>query len=185
MKSNKLVEKTMLIMMITLLSSSFAYSQVMKDMKMDLSSSKAICVLNPTTGNNVTGTVTFTKINEGIKVIADMQGLSKGKHGIHIHEFGDCSAVDGTSAGGHFNPEGMTHAGPMDKMRHEGDMGNIEADENGKAHLEYIDKSISLEGKHSIIGRSVVVHKGEDDMKSQPAGNAGPRVACGVIGTAK
>jgi Cu-Zn family superoxide dismutase len=118
-------------------------------------------------------------------VVADLQGLTKGKHGFHIHEFGDCNSPDGTSAGGHFNPEGKTHGAPMDMSRHEGDMGNLEADDSGKAYLEYLDTVIKLKGPNSIIGRSIIVHKGEDDLKSQPAGNAGPRVACGVIGVAK
>ena len=146
---------------------------------------KAVCVLHPTQGNNVTGVVTFTKVDNGVKVVADLQGLTKGKHGIHIHECGDCSAADGTSAAGHFNPMGETHGAPMDAMRHEGDMGNIEADATGKAHLEYVDKTISFEGMASIIGRSVIVHEDEDDLKSQPTGNAGARVACGVIGIGK
>ena len=80
---------------------------------------------------------------------------------------------------------GETHGAPMDAMRHEGDMGNIEADATGKAHMEYVDKTISLEGMASIIGRSVIVHADEDDLKSQPTGNAGARVACGVIGIGK
>ena len=146
---------------------------------------KAVCVLYPTTGNNTSGTVTFTKVGEGVKVVADMQGLSKGKHGIHIHECGDCTAADGSSAGGHFNPMAKSHGAPMDAMRHEGDMGNIEADDIGKAHLEYVDKNISFEGIGSIIGRSVIVHKNADDLKTQPTGNAGARVACGVIGIGK
>ncbi len=146
---------------------------------------KAVCVIYPTAGNTATGTVTFTKVEQGVKVVADLQGLSKGKHGIHIHEYGDCSSADGSSAGGHFNPMVQSHGAPMDAMRHEGDMGNIVADEMGKSHLEYIDKDISLEGKTSIIGRSIIVHKDEDDLKTQPTGNSGARIACGVIGIGK
>ncbi len=146
---------------------------------------KAVCVLQPTQGNTVTGTIIFTKTDGGVKVVADLQGLSKGKHGIHIHECGDCTAADGTSAGGHFNPMSKSHGAPTDAVRHAGDMGNIEADESGKAHLEYTDNTISLEGESSIIGRSVIIHKNEDDLKTQPTGNAGPRVACGVIGIGK
>ncbi len=145
----------------------------------------AVCVLYPTQGNKVTGTVWFTQVTGGVKVVADLKGLTKGKHGFHIHECGDCTAPDGTSAGGHFNPKSMNHGAPMDAMRHEGDMGNIEADESGNAHLEYVDKSISFDGDASIIGRSVIVHKDEDDLKTQPTGNAGARVACGVIGIGK
>jgi Cu-Zn family superoxide dismutase len=146
---------------------------------------KAVCILSPTQGNAVTGIITFTKTENGIKVIADVKGLSKGKHGFHIHEFGDCSSPDGSSTGGHFNPEEKSHAGPSDMARHMGDMGNLEANDAGLAHLEYTDHMISFEGDHSIIGRSIIVHKSEDDLKTQPTGNAGSRVACGVIGIAK
>jgi Cu-Zn family superoxide dismutase len=145
----------------------------------------AVCVLYPTQGNKVTGTIRFTEVPGGIKVVGDLQGLAKGKHGIHIHECGDCTAPDGASAGGHFNPKTMNHGAPMDAMRHEGDMGNIEADESGNAHIEYVDKTMSFNGDASIIGRSVIVHQNEDDLKTQPTGNAGPRIACGVIGIAK
>jgi len=146
---------------------------------------KAICVVYPTQGNSISGTVTFTRLSEGVKIVADLTGLTPGKHGFHIHEFGDCSSPDGTSAGGHFNPSGSPHGAPMDMSRHAGDMGNIEADAGGKAHLEYVDSHMSFEGPNSILGRSVIVHAKEDDMKTQPTGNAGPRIACGVIGLAK
>jgi superoxide dismutase, Cu-Zn family len=146
---------------------------------------KAVCMLYATQGNTASGVVVFTQTVSGIKVVADIQGLPAGKHGFHIHECGDCSSIDGTSAGGHFNPEGKTHGSPMDMMRHEGDLGNIEADATGKAHLEYVDPMLSFEGNHSIIGRSIIIHKNEDDMKTQPTGNAGARVACGVIGIGK
>jgi superoxide dismutase, Cu-Zn family len=146
---------------------------------------KAICVLYPTTGNSVSGVVTFEKVSEGVKVNVDIHGLTPGKHGFHIHEFGDCSAQDATSAGGHFNPAMVNHGGPMDTMRHSGDMGNVIADASGNARMEYVDPSMKFEGSESIIGRSVIVHQNEDDLKTQPTGNAGPRVACGVIGVAK
>lgn len=146
---------------------------------------KAICVLHATDGNDVSGTVTFTKTADGIKVIADVSGLTQGKHGFHVHEFGDCSAADGTSAGGHFNPEGTKHGAPNDVERHVGDLGNLQADANGNAHYERTDTYIALRGPHSIIGRAIIVHAGEDDLTSQPTGAAGARVACGVIGIAK
>ena len=145
----------------------------------------AICVLHPTEGNDVKGIVTFTNTDAGVKVVADLEGLTPGKHGFHVHQYGDCSAPDGTSAGGHFNPDNKDHGGPNDVDRHVGDLGNITAGDDGKAHLELIDKVISLNGPHSIIGRAIVVHQGEDDLTSQPSGNAGARVACGVIGIAK
>jgi Cu-Zn family superoxide dismutase len=146
---------------------------------------KAICVLYPTVGNKVMGIITFTQADSGIKVVANIQGLSKGKHGFHIHECGDCSAPNASSAGGHFNPAEMQHGAPTDIMRHAGDLGNVVANDSGKVHFEFIDNMLSFEGEYSIIGRSVIVHKDADDLKSQPAGNSGSRVACGVIGISK
>ena len=146
---------------------------------------KAVAVLHPTKGSNVEGIVTFTKSGDEMKIVADVSGLTPGKHGFHIHEFGDCSSPDGTAAGGHFNPTNNPHAGHDVAQRHEGDMGNIEADSSGKAHLELTDNMMMMSGEKSIIGRSVIVHEKADDLKSQPTGDAGGRVACGVIGIAK
>jgi Cu-Zn family superoxide dismutase len=146
---------------------------------------RAIAVLHPTEGSNVNGTVVFAEVDGGVQVIAELQGLSPGNHGFHIHEFGDCSAPDATSAGGHFNPMGSPHAGPEDAVRHAGDLGNILAGSDGKARLEWVDPVLRLSGQDSVVGRAVVVHAGEDDLASQPSGNAGPRVACGVVGFAK
>ncbi|PYK17553.1 MAG: superoxide dismutase family protein [Verrucomicrobia bacterium] len=108
---------------------------------------KAVAVLHPTAGSKLSGTVTFTEEADGVKVRAEITGLTPGNHGFHVHEFGDCSAADASSAGAHFNPT------PNDER--------------------------------SVIGRSVVVHAKADDLKSQPAGDSGARVACGVIGRAK
>jgi Cu-Zn family superoxide dismutase len=146
---------------------------------------KAIAVLHPTKGSNVEGIVTFTKSGDEIKIVADITGLTPGMHGFHIHEFGDCSSPDGKSAGGHFNPTNNPHAGHDVAQRHEGDMGNLEADSAGKAHLELTDKMMTMSGERSIIGRGVIVHEKADDLKSQPVGNAGARGACGVIGIAQ
>jgi Cu-Zn family superoxide dismutase len=146
---------------------------------------KAVATLSPTQGNNVSGVVTFTKVDGGVKIVADVSGLTPGQHGFHIHEFGDCSAPDAASAGGHFNPMHRQHGGPDSEMRHAGDFGNLDADASGKAHYERLDKVISLDGPESIIGHAVIVHAKADDLKSQPSGNAGARVACGVIGVAK
>lgn len=146
---------------------------------------KAICVLHPTEGNKVTGTITFTKEGDNIKVVADIQNLKPGNHGFHIHQFGDCSAPDATSAGDHFNPESLDHGARTDSVRHTGDFGNIEADESGNAHVEFTDSFISFSGQNSIIGKGVIVHEKADDLKSQPSGNAGSRLACGVIGVSK
>jgi len=147
---------------------------------------KAIAVLHPTEGNKVSGTVTFTEVADGVQVEAAIAGLTPGKHGFHIHEFGDCSAADASSAGAHFNPTNQPHAAPDAEARHVGDMGNIEADASGRAKLTYLDHDLSLaDSQRSIIGRSVVVHAKADDLKSQPAGDSGTRVACGVVGRAK
>lgn len=142
---------------------------------------KARAVLNPTKGNRAQGLVTFTKVDDGVLIIADIDYLEPGNHGFHIHEFGDCSAPDGSSAGGHFNPKNKNHGSPDTVERHAGDLGNVFADRKGHAHYERIDKEITLEGSDTIIGRSVVVHANADDFVSQPAGNAGGRISCGVI----
>ncbi len=146
--------------------------------------SKAIAVLHATEGNDVSGTVTFESVDEGVQVKGEFEGLSQGKHGFHIHEYGDCSADDGTSAGGHYNPDETEHGSPTDDNRHMGDMGNLTVNDDGTATIDYVDPKISLNGADNIIGRGVIVHGGEDDLESQPSGAAGPRVACGVIGLA-
>ena len=146
---------------------------------------KAIAVLHPTKGSNVEGTVTFSKSGDEMKIVADVTGLTPGKHGFHIHEFGDCSSPDGKAAGGHFNPSNNPHAGHDAEQRHVGDMDNLDADSSGKAHLELTDKMMTTSGEKSIIGRGVIVHEKADDLKSQPTGDAGGRLACGVIGIAK
>jgi Cu-Zn family superoxide dismutase len=141
---------------------------------------KAAAQLEPKSGSQVTGTVTFTKVGDEVQMVADIQNLKPGKHGFHIHEKGDCSAADAASAGAHFNPTQKHHGGPMTADHHAGDLGNIEADAAGKAHLDWKGK-LSLSGKDSIIGRSVVVHEKEDDLKTDPSGNSGARIACGTI----
>jgi len=147
---------------------------------------KAVAVLHPTAGNKVSGTITFTEVADGVQVQAEITGLTPGNHGFHAHEFGDCSAADASSAGAHFNPTHEPHGGPDAAERHVGDMGNVQADASGKAKLEYVDHQISLTNdQRSVIGRSVIVHAKADDLKSQPAGDSGARVACGVIGRAK
>lgn len=148
----------------------------------DAKVTKAICTLHPTEGNETSGIVSFTKTDTGIVVEAEVNGLTPGKHGFHVHQYGDCSSPDATSAGGHFNPQGTDHAGPHDDMRHVGDLGNLEADTSGYAKLTFVDKKIAFKGENSIIGRGIIVHAGEDDLTSQPTGAAGARVACGVIG---
>src|SRR5437764_681503 len=105
---------------------------------------KAVAVLYPTAGSKVSGTVTFTEEADGVQVRAEITGLTPGNHGFHVHEFGDCSAADAASAGGHFNPTKQPHAGPDGPKRHEGEMGNIQAEASGKATREYVAHQIWL-----------------------------------------
>ena len=146
---------------------------------------KAVAVLQPASSSMVHGVVTFTKVEGGVRVVADIEGLTPGEHGFHVHEFGDCSAASAASAGGHFNPHNAPHGGPESEHHHEGDLGNITADDSGKAHYDRVNKMIELGGPESILGRSVIVHEKADDLQSQPTGNAGARVACGLIGVVK
>ena len=143
-----------------------------------------IAVLTPTKDSAVRGVVTFTgQPEEKVKVVAHIEGLEpKSVHGFHIHEFGDITSPDGMATGGHFNPEKHEHAMPDHPMRHAGDFGNITANDAGVADFELVVDNITLTaGKDAILGRGVIVHAKPDDG-SQPTGNAGPRLAQGVIG---
>ncbi|GBG26968.1 Superoxide dismutase Cu-Zn [Hondaea fermentalgiana] len=150
-------------------------------------SGRAVCVLR--SGDGVEGTVEFSSSGSATRVTGTISGLKPGNHGFHIHMWGDLSNGC-ASTGGHFNPHGKTHGGPTSEVRHAGDLGNIVADESGKAVVDITDKQIPLEGPQSIIGRAVVVHAGEDDLgqgnndESLKTGNAGGRVACGVVAMA-
>ena len=141
---------------------------------------EAIAEVKSFKGDQVKGKVTFTKVPGGVKVIADIEGLAPGKHGFHVHEFGDCSG-DGSATGSHFNPAHNRHGGPDNPDRHVGDLGNLDADENGHAHYARVDKIIALEGENSILGRSIVIHADRDDFTTQPTGASGVKIACGVI----
>jgi superoxide dismutase, Cu-Zn family len=142
---------------------------------------KAVAILKPAAGGKVAGTIGFAKVDGGVRVSGKVTGLTPGSHGFHVHEKGDCSAADFTSAGGHFNPTGDPHAAPTEAKRHAGDMGNIEADKDGVADINYVDSKLSFDGATSVVGKGVIVHEKADDMKTQPTGAAGARVACGVV----
>jgi superoxide dismutase, Cu-Zn family len=146
---------------------------------------EAVAVLHATSGNKCQGTVRFTQSGNSVKVVAHIEGLTPGqKHAIHIHQYGDCSSADGMSAGGHYNPENHPHALPEADKRHAGDLGNLQADKDGKVHYEVTVNNVTIAGtKNPIMGRGVIVHAKADDG-SQPVGNAGARIACGVIGVA-
>jgi Cu-Zn family superoxide dismutase len=145
---------------------------------------KAVAVLFPTKGSEVKGRVTFTQDGSTIHVHAEISSLTPGEHGFHIHEYGVWSE-DGMASGGHFNPTQSPHAGPDSKKRHVGDLGNVTANANGNVTLDLDDMHLSFHGANSIIGRGLVVHEKVDDLKTQPTGNAGGRLAVGVIGVAK
>lgn len=137
--------------------------------------------LKPTTGNKTVGEVTFEQVGSKVRVAAQVIGLKPNQeHGFHIHEKGDCSSGDGMSAGGHFNPYGKPHGTGAE--RHAGDLPNLKADAKGRAKLSVeLDIITVTPGPASIVGRGIVVHAQADDYTSQPVGNAGARMACGVI----
>lgn len=142
----------------------------------------AEAAMQPTEGNEVAGTVRFEQTAEGLAVVVDLTGLPpNSQHGFHVHEHGDCSAPDASSAGDHFNPEGVPHGLPNGGERHAGDMGNLTSDENGEVHTRLVVDTMSLDGSApSPVGRAVIVHADPDDG-GQPTGNAGARIACGVV----
>lgn len=134
--------------------------------------------------DKIHGKATFTQEADGVKIVIDVDGLAPGKHGIHIHEKNDLSKPDLSGAGPHFNPGGTEHhhSSPDDPKRHAGDLGNIEADQDGKGHLELTSNELSINGPtNGVVGHSVIIHKDPDDLKSQPAGNSGARIAGGAI----
>jgi len=143
---------------------------------------KALAVMNATAGNNVQGKIALTERSDGVDLQITLTGLQPdSEHGFHVHENGDCSAADGKSAGGHYAPGNMQHGAPGDAKRHEGDLGNIMADSDGRVTSKKVDKRITLSGPNTVVGKAFIVHAGADDFTSQPSGAAGARVACGVI----
>ncbi len=142
----------------------------------------ASATLAPTAKSKVTGTIAFKEVDGGVEVTATVENLKPGDHAYHVHEKGDCTAPDASSAGGHFNPGGHPHGAPDAEHRHEGDFGNLTAGKDGKATKTFVMKGISLDDSPtSIVGKGFIVHEKADDFKTQPTGNAGGRVACGVI----
>lgn len=134
-------------------------------------------------GSSLSGKAAFIETEEGLKITVFISGASPGRHGFHIHEKGDCSDA-GNAAGGHFNPEGAAHGDILKdgfKQAHAGDLGNIEIGSDGKGVLEKVVPGLTLkEGEYAVAGRALILHEKEDDF-GQPTGNAGGRIACGVI----
>jgi Cu-Zn family superoxide dismutase len=144
---------------------------------------QASAKIEPRSGSAVTGSATFTELpSGGVKVAIHIEKAPPGTHGLHIHEKGDCSDPEAKSAGAHFNPTSMPHAGPMEKEHHAGDLGNIEIKADGTGDLELTSSMLTVKpGPNSVVGRSVIFHEKKDDLKTQPTGDAGGRLGCGVI----
>ena len=144
---------------------------------------RAAAKLEPTKGNTTQGTVTFAQAGGKVRVSAQVTGLKpNAEHGFHVHEKGDCSSGDGMSAGGHFNPGGKPHGPHHSAEKHVGDMPNLRADAYGNASASFEISGMTIgSGATDIIGKGLIVHRDPDDYRSQPVGNAGPRLACAVI----
>jgi Cu-Zn family superoxide dismutase len=137
--------------------------------------------LAPTQDSRAQGTVGFATVPGGLRVTARLEGLPPGEHGFHLHEKPDCSAPDASSAGEHWNPTSQQHGSPDVPPHHAGDLGNITADASGVAQVDRVVSGLTLEGGQSVVGRSAVVHARRDDLTTQPSGDSGARLACGVV----
>jgi Cu-Zn family superoxide dismutase len=142
----------------------------------------AMAMIAPASGSTVQGMIHFNQMGDGqVQVVGDLSGLTPGMHGFHVHEKGDCGN-DAQAAGGHFNPMNAPHASPDSASHHAGDFGNVTADAAGNAHVDFTTHSVMVgSGTTSVVNRAVVVHADPDDLNSQPSGNAGKRVGCGVV----
>jgi Cu-Zn family superoxide dismutase len=142
----------------------------------------ATATLAPTSGSTAAGTVQLTQLADGaVQVKADLTGVPAGVHGFHIHEKGDCGD-NGNAAGGHFNPTGTPHGAPNATAHHAGDFGNVTANAAGEVHTTFTTRSITVgAGTSSAVGRAMILHANPDDLTTQPTGNAGARIACGVV----
>lgn len=142
----------------------------------------AVAVLQPRADAEVSGMISFTEVEGGVRITAEIAGPDPGPHGLHLHELGDCSSEDFKSTGGHFNPTDAPHGAPTDEMRHAGDFGNIEIGEDGSGRLELTTDMLTVaDGPNTVVGRAVILHEGADDLVSQPTGAAGGRIGCGIV----
>jgi Cu-Zn family superoxide dismutase len=150
----------------------------------DTSEKRAIAKIEAKSGSTVSGTVTFTEKDGIVTMKAALAGLSEGNHAIHIHAIGDCSAPDGKSAGGHWNPTNENHGKWMEAPFHIGDIGNLVVGADGTGTIERETNLWSIGGKEAnknVVGHAIIIHEGPDDFSSQPSGAAGPRIGCGEI----
>lgn len=144
---------------------------------------QAVATIEPRNDSGVSGTATFTASGEQVVLTLSIAGATPGEHAFHLHEIGDCSAPDGTSAGGHWNPTGQDHGQWGGAAFHLGDVANLDVGEDGSATLTVATNlwSIGTGDDTDVVGRSVIVHAGVDDFSTQPTGAAGGRIGCGVI----
>lgn len=145
----------------------------------------SVAPVQATEGNSVSGLVAFIQENaedDHVRVVGRIMDIAEGKHGFHIHETGDCTDPVAGTAGSHFNPGNSSHGAPDSPARHVGDLGNLEATADRTAQLDFEDEHLSLTGMNSIVGKAFIIHRGEDDLSTQPSGDSGPPIACGVIG---
>jgi Cu-Zn family superoxide dismutase len=142
----------------------------------------AMAVLTPISGSSAMGTVHMTELKDGsVEVAIDIKNVPPGVHGFHIHEVGDCSD-NGNAAKGHFNPMSMPHGAPDVPQHHSGDFGNVTANANSEVNTKFTTRSITLSpGPTSALGHAVILHANPDDLTTQPTGNAGARIACGIV----
>lgn len=142
----------------------------------------ASATLSPTSGNTAAGTVRLTQLADGsVRVNIDLTGVPPGVHGFHIHDKGDCGD-NGNAAGGHYNPTSTPHGSPNAAAHHAGDFGNVTSDDNGRVRHEFTTRSITVEaGPTTAVGHAIILHANPDDLVTQPTGNAGGRIACGVV----
>jgi len=134
-------------------------------------------------GSTLSGTAKLVDVDKGLGVHVEVENAAPGLHGVHIHEKGDCNDPKAMSAGGHYNPNaGAHHGGPAATVRHGGDLGNIEVGSNGTGILDVIVQDVSLAGpENGVVGRAIVIHEKADDLMTDPAGNSGARIGCGII----
>jgi Cu-Zn family superoxide dismutase len=142
----------------------------------------ATATLVSTSGSTASGVVNLTQLADGgVEVVVNLRGVPPGVHGFHIHENGSC-ADNGNAAGGHYNPTGTPHGAPNADPHHAGDFGNVTADENGNVNTRFVTRSITVaEGPTTAVGHAIILHANPDDLQTQPTGNAGARIACGVV----
>jgi len=176
--------KTILLLLLVCVSIVWLGCDIMRELGISsMPSQQAIVTIGSASGSNVTGTATFTQSGDTITLTVEIQNASPGLHAVHIHENGDCSAPDGTSAGGHWNPTNVAHGKWGEGEFHLGDIGNITVGEDGTGKIELTTNlwEMGTGSDLDVVGTGIIVHADADDFTSQPSGNAGARIGCGAV----